>query len=326
MQPYEEEIMGLGFTIKRRQFVAGGAALLAGAAFMGVARAQDDEQSDERRVDDSFSNTIISQMGYPEITITVGPSGVTAPSVLEAGYYYITLTPERPEHMGYVDFVQPPAGLDEETERALMLDAGRNDLVQPDWVYAGGSNSPNPGESANFIIYLAPGDYKIAASYYEATENAEEIMTLVPLAVAEPATPSAQSEPASTVLLEETDELRYIVTPGEIPAGPNVWKIANTGMHHTHHMVMARVPDDLTAEEIIRDFTSLMLGTPGPRPDWMTSGEGFGYAAVQSGGQTTWAEFDLVPGNYALICYIMEPDVFRPHLMDGMVTTFIVTE
>lgn len=323
MTPYEGEIMVLGKKIERRLLVAGGAALVVGGAFVGAAKAQQEDES-ERRVDDSFSNAIISQMGYPEFTVTVGPSGVIGPATLEAGYYYVTLVPELPEHMGYIDFVQPPAGLDADTERALMLDAGRNDLVQPDWVYAGGTNSPNPGEPANFIIELKPGDYKIAASYYAATENAEEIMSLLPLAVSEPATPVAQSEPAATVLLEETDELRYVVTPGEVPAGPNVWKIANTGMHHSHHMVMVRIPDDLTAEEIIRDFTSLMLGTPGPRPEWMVTAEGFGYAALQSGGQTTWAEFDLDPGTYALICYIMEPDVFRPHLMDGMVTTFIV--
>jgi hypothetical protein len=306
--------------VDRRQFVAGGLALVAGSAFVGAAKAQENEGE----IDDSYSNTIISTLGYPEITVTVGPSGVVAPAVLETGYYYVTLIPELPEHLGYVDFVQPPTGLDEETERSLMLDAGRNDLVQPDWVYCGGTNSPNVGEPANFIIELKPGDYKIAASYYGAEEGSEEIMALVPLAVSEPATPSLLGEPEATVVLEETDDLRYIVSPSPVTAGPSIWKITNTGMHHTHHMVMVRVPDDVTAEAIIEAYTPLVLGTPTPPPEWMMTPSGFGYAALQSGGQTTWAEFDLEPGNYAVICYIMEPEVFRPHFMDGMVTTFTV--
>jgi hypothetical protein len=36
------------------------------------------------------------------------------------------------------------------------------------------------------------------------------------------------------------------------------------------------------------------------------------YAALQSGGQTTWAEFDMEPGTYAVICFIIDPATGRP--------------
>ena len=49
-----------------------------------------------------------------------------------------------------------------------------------------------------------------------------------------------------------------------------------------------------------------------------------GYAALQSGGETTWSEFDLEPATYAVICFIMDDEESMPHMMDGMVTVFEV--
>jgi hypothetical protein len=67
-----------------------------------------------------------------------------------------------------------------------------------------------------------------------------------------------------------------------------------------------------------------MTGTP-PADDSVFAQFVFvGYAALQSGGQTTWVEFDLAPGTYAVVCYIIDPHTFRPHALDGMVTVFTV--
>ena len=49
-----------------------------------------------------------------------------------------------------------------------------------------------------------------------------------------------------------------------------------------------------------------------------------GYAALQSGDQTTWIELDLTPGTYAAICFIVDPHTGRPHVLDRMVTVFAV--
>jgi hypothetical protein len=48
------------------------------------------------------------------------------------------------------------------------------------------------------------------------------------------------------------------------------------------------------------------------------------YAALESGGATTWYEFDLDPGTYAVICYIIDPETQMPHFMNGMITVFTV--
>jgi hypothetical protein len=285
-------------------------------------------------IDVAFSDVKLRELGYPEVRIHVGPDGVEAPSTLDAGFYLVSFSSEG-DYAGYMDIVQPPAGLDEATATELALAAGRDDLAQPGWTYVGGTNTFEEGVPVSFAVYLAPGEYSIAASYY--LEDSEEIMKLVPLTVtgaatpvagspvASPAaTPVATNAPAVDVTLEMTDDLEYIVSPGVVPAGPQIWEITNTGMHHSHHVVMFGVPDGVTAEDIIAEFSALFAGTPPVASSISASMTPAGYAALQSGGQTTWNEFDLTPGTYAVICFIVDIETGRPHLMDGMVTTFTV--
>jgi hypothetical protein len=278
-----------------------------------------------QQIDPAFSDTIISELGYPTIEIEVGPGGLDAPESLEAGFYHVTLEAELDAHVAYLNFVQPPDGLDHDTMVEQMMEAGAGDVVREGWVFAGGTNTPNPGESATFVIELKEGEYQVAASYYTAEENgADEVMLMEPLTVTPQVNDAIWEAPEADVVLEETDDLEYIVTPGEIEAGPQVWEITNTGEHHSHHVVMMSIPEGVTEQDIIDEFNSMMSGTPAASPSIMEQFVWTGYAALQSGGQTTWAEFDLKPGSYALICFIMEEGVYRPHLLDGMVKIFTV--
>jgi hypothetical protein len=151
-------------------------------------------------------------------------------------------------------------------------------------------------------------------------------MRLVPLTVTGTATPAATptAEPPATVTLEMTDDLRFNLTPDPVKSGPQLWKIANTGMHHSHHVVMVRLPETVTAAQIVSEFNGLIAGTPPAGEPVMSQFTLVGYAALQSGGQTTWNEFDLDPGSYAVLCFIVDPNSGRPHLADGMVSLFTV--
>ncbi|MDF3018196.1 MAG: hypothetical protein K0R44_3421 [Thermomicrobiales bacterium] len=282
--------------------------------------------SAQAEIDPAFSDTLIRDLGYPEVTINVSPEGVSAPETLPAGRHLITLV--APEGLvGYVNIMQPPTGLSEKETTRLALDAAANDLVQPDWVYLGGTNTPNPGQNASFVIDLQPGEFQWAASTYS-EGGADEIMHLSPLTVtaagATPVTDTALSPPAPGVVLEMTDDLEYLVTPDPVPKGPQIWEFTNTGMHSAHHVVMFRVPDGTTSKQIMTEFSAMMSGTPPAGEPVMARVAWVGYAALQSGGQTTWAEFDLEPATYAVICFIIDPATGRPHVLDGMVTVFDV--
>lgn len=287
-------------------------------------------------IDISFSDVKLKELGYTEIHITVGPDGVEAPSKIEAGYYLVTLHPTE-EYSAYLDFMKPPAGLSEEEATELALQAAANDLVQPDWEYLGGTNTIEIGVPVTFAIHFQPGEYVTAASYYAPEEGAEEVMTLVPLVVTGEATPAAMvatpivaqaspvaNAPVADVTLEMTDDLEYIVSPDPVPSGPRLWEVTNTGTEQAHHLVMQRVPEGVTAEEIVAEFAGLIAGTPPAGEPLVSQFTYVGYAALQSGGHTTWQEFDLDPGTYAITCFIIDPATGVPHLLDGMVTTFTV--
>ncbi len=112
--------------------------------------------------------------------------------------------------------------------------------------------------------------------------------------------------------LEESDSLQYTVSGDTVPSGPQVWKIDNTGEMHAHHAVFWRIPDGVTADDIVAEFSSMMSGTPPAGPPLISQFVHVGYAALQSGGQTTWIELDLTPGSYAVICFIIDPMTGRP--------------
>lgn len=292
-------------------------------AFVGLAAgAASPATAQGMPVDTAQSEELIDTLGYPEIQIVAGPDGVTAPATLEAGLHLVTLSAPEP-YVAYVDFMQPPAGMSDAEALELAQAAAKDDLAQSGWVYAGGNNTFEPGVPVKFIVDLAPGEYRIAASYYELGSE-DEVMQLVPLTVTEGATPAAADRPDAEVTLEMTDELAYTVSPDPVPAGPQVWEIANTGEHHAHHAVVFRVPEGVTADAIVADFVSLMSGTPPAGPPLIAQFTHVGYAALQSGGQTTWIELDLAPGTYAVICFIIDPATGMPHVVNGMVTTFTV--
>lgn len=301
----------------RRAIIAATVIAVGLSGWVGGALAQDD------RVDSAFSSEIMSTLGYPAMSVDVGPDGVNAPAIVDAGMHLVTLSSPDP-YVAYLDIVKTPEGLGEKVLVAQALEAGRNDMPQEGWTYLGGTNTDNPGGAVTFLIDLEPGQYHLAASYYEPDADSEA-MSVVPLTVTgSDATPATSMEPPATVNLEETDDLTYILTPESLNSGPQLWKIENTGAEMAHHVVMVRVPEGVTAPEIVSEFNGMMAGTPPAGDSIFAQAIWVGYAALQSGGQAVWSEFDLDPGTYAVVCFILDHETGRPHAADGMVTVFTV--
>jgi hypothetical protein len=297
--------------------------LCVGSSFVHTAAAQDIEGMQD--------DSVLKELDYPVLEIGVGPDGIDAPDEVTEGWYYVSFSAAEP-YIGYLDFMIPPDGLDIETATQQAKDAGANDLALPDWEYLGGVNTFSVGESLSFVIYLQPGEIQVAASYYpimdEQYDDSKEIMALKPMTVSpsnsDEVSPEVNAAPEAVVTLEMTDELTYIVTPDPIPAGPQLWKLTNTGTEHAHHVVMMQVPEGTTADDISGEFDTLMAGTPPAEDSVMMNSVPAGYAALQSGGHTTYQGYDLEPGTYAVICYILNHHTGAPHFVDGMITVFTV--
>lgn len=300
-------------------------AVMAGS--IGVAFAQDVEMA--------FSEEKLRELGLPLIRIEVGEDGIDAPSTLEEGIYLIELIPAD-EYMVWMDIVIPPDGVEHEELIEQAMYAASYDSILPGWTFLGGSNTFGVGVPTLFAIEIPAGEYHIAGSYFIPDSN-EEVMDLVPLSVTGSATPVAGASPQASpvvggrpqadVMLEMTDDLLYIVTPDPVPAGPQLWELVNTGMHHHHHMVMYGVPEGTTPDDIIDGYMPLFEGEEPAEDSIIMQMAPMGYAALQSGGSTTWNEFDLEPGTYAILCFISDTgdlEDWQPHLLDGMITIFEV--
>jgi hypothetical protein len=283
-----------------------------------------------QEIEGMFDDSVLQALDYPTLEISVGPDGIVAPDTIVEGWYYVSFSAAEP-YIGYLDFMIPPAGLDIETATEQARDAGANDLALPDWQYIGGVNTFGVGEAMTFVLYLEPGEIQVAASYYPEGDEydvSQEIMTLKPLTVSpresDDASPEVYAAPEAAVTLEMTDDLTYIVSSDPLPAGPQLWKLENTGTEHAHHIVMMKIAEGTTADDISSEFQGLMAGTPPAEDSIMMSAVPAGYSALQSGGYTTYQGYNLEPGTYAVICYIINHHTGMPHFMDGMITVFTV--
>ncbi|HWA16975.1 MAG TPA: hypothetical protein VG817_11105 [Gemmatimonadales bacterium] len=102
--------------------------------------------------------------------------------------------------------------------------------------------------------------------------------------------------------------------PAEVPSGPTRLMLTNSGQE-LHHAQLVRLEDGKT----LKDLASLPEG--GPPPSWMVPVGGPG--AVEPG-QSSAVVQPLVPGTYAIFCFIPSPSDHKAHLAKGMVAGFTV--
>jgi hypothetical protein len=295
--------------LTRRTFLqALSGAVMLGGLMLQPATAQD--------ADIAFSSEIIDSYGFPELNVTFDGTEFEVPTEVEAGYHVVVLTPSEGTAV-YVDFMQPPDGLSDEEATEIALVAAGQDIVEPGWVFGGGSYAFN-NTTTRFIVYLKPGEWKIAASWQADEDGAEEIMTLYPLTVGEHgASTAGEMDPEPDVVMELND-VEFGGLDASIPAGPTLFEVRNVG-EQPRQMVLFRTDRELTSDDFAAWFAS--SATPTPPPFTMTW---VGYAALTSPGYSTWIELDLAQGTYTATSWVVDPETGMPALLLGMVQSFTV--
>lgn len=277
----------------------------------------------EPQTDPSFSNTVLSTYGLPEVEIVQRADGYDAPRELPAGRYLVALV-SKPGLSAYLSLVRTPAGLSETEADEQLLSAARSDVPVPGWTYGGGTFAFG-GDTAWVVFDLEPGEWTWGLTSQADVDDAEETVHLMPLTVTDGspvASPSAgEIEPSVRVTMTE-----YVFKGLEgttLAAGPQVWQFTNDG-HHPHHMVLFRTPDLITQDDVNELFGAFMNATPTTPPSWWMESVWVGYAAIMSPGQSMLTEYNLSPGSYVALCFITDPETGMPHLVEGMAQAFTV--
>jgi hypothetical protein len=234
-----------------------------------------------------------------------------------------------PEGMSADDFMAllagPPAASPEAMMEAPGAEAGppEDESRPPDWFYqtaiAGGTGA-NPGQSAQAIIDLTPGEWIAWAGYPEAPQAPVDLSVSGEAG----ATPAAGTEPAAdvTVTMFEYD----FSVEGTLTPGSHVIAVNNVGAQ-PHEMFMASAPEPVTEEQIAQILELEMQGaTPAPESG-VPNPENFLPVASMtplSMGKTGWLSVNLESGTYILVCFVPDIESGMPHAFEGMYQVFTV--
>lgn len=136
-----------------------------------------------------------------------------------------------------------------------------------------------------------------------------------------PKTDQAAAEPpaapaANTPNVVEISAREYAFdAPKQIPAGLTTFRFMVNGKE-PHHGIMVRLDEGKTFEDL-----AAAIKKPGPQPSWAHLDGGMMIGDPEKGSNVT---MNLMPGKYALICFIPSPDGVL-HVAKGMFLPIEVT-
>jgi hypothetical protein len=128
-----------------------------------------------------------------------------------------------------------------------------------------------------------------------------------PASPPESATASPAAGPSANVVTYIARDYGF-EGPGQIPAGPTLFRLDNQGKE-LHHLVLVRLEEGRTYDSLLA-----AMKKPGPPPPWMRL---VGGPNATNPGAASNATENLSEGHYAMICVIPSADGV-PHLAKGM--------
>lgn len=182
------------------------------------------------------------------------------------------------------------------------LEDASNGKPFPDWFFAGGGVSTlKGGQSGTVTQVLYPGTYYAVNTEEDKLDPAQLLAIEV-----------TGDEPDEELEADATVEAaEYSFAADGLTAGENEIAFDNVGAQ-PHHLLIAPLKGDLTAEEIETSFKE----EKGPPPFDEKELQG---TAVIEGGESQLVEMDLDPGRYVMLCFISDRQGGPPHALKGMI-------
>jgi hypothetical protein len=255
---------------------------------------------------------------YPDFEVTITDSSFdVSTNQVSAGYVLLTVTNSTSTATS-AGILGPGAGqtMDDLTQAAATPAAGED---FPPFLYEatvlGGPGDVDPGQSAQILVNIPAGDWAVFGegdqppTFFSAVEDAD----------------SNTTAPDADFTLELGDF--YFAGPSEgVPSGSAIWEVTNTGKQ-PHMVVLAKVPDGTTEQQVLDTFTAEQSGTPVPgaldpnQAQFSSTG-----VLLLSSGETMYLPTSFDAGTYVALCFVTDPATGQPHVMEGMVSVFQIGE
>jgi hypothetical protein len=259
------------------------------------------------------TGSALASLGYPELRIVVTDEGSDVPRDVPAGRILVVLD-NQSSGASDVNILQLPDGVTLDEANAVFT--GQSGEA-PAWLAeldsAGGFNVAS-GETGHGVVDLEPGEWYIGVGDF----NPYTALTVT----GDAASPTPQVEPPADLNLDLHEYTLGL--PEQLPAGPQVWHLTNTG-EQLHEVQLIRTPELLDAEQVITIMTLPEGGTP---PEGIPDMSALEFvpegAKTMSPGHEIWIEMNMQPGTYVAICSNLDAETGQPHALLGEIHSFTV--
>ena len=262
----------------------------------------------------------IAAGAFPELTITATDTGFEVPAQVVEGRYLVTFENTGKLGSGMFFWKLPEGVTIADLQSGLPTREPGSTGVAPAAFYEsffpGAPGYAEAGGRTQAIVDLPAGNYAVLT---------EEGAWATPLDVmpSTNATPDAIEEPSSDLDLR-LQEFAFDTFPKDVAAGQHVWKVTNGGKQ-PHQMIVGKVPDGMTFQQVIAGFQPPPNGTPVPGAMTRAEFHSVGGIEIISPGNTAWSLVDLTePGTYAVVCLVPDEQSGMLHVAEGMASVFTV--
>jgi len=228
----------------------------------------------------------------------------SGPDQITAGWISVKLI-NQGEDLHQLQFIKLPDG---KTAKDFTAEIIANHKRLPPWVQRrGGPNSIIPGQQAEAIVYLEPGEYVVICGIPDRHGVPHVALGMLKALRVTPGLTKKSDPPHADVTITELDfsfELSQ-----SIQAGRRTVRVMNKGSQ-AHEVVVVQLARRVTVNAFLDDFQ------PGV-PDSALGKPVGGMVGLEPGGEGFFT-LDFVPGRYGLICFL--PDLIHgaPHFTRGM--------
>ena len=256
---------------------------------------------------------------YPTVLIRTADFAFDAPDTISAGFTRFELVNDGPNpHNAVIARLERGR-----TYEDLLTHLDENQGMPPPWITnLGGPNVPDPGQKAEAIVELTPGNYvllcwiPVPGPEPHVMRGMHRPMTVVP------ATSGASNSRAPKADVVMTfDDFSFEMRPA-LRSGLQTIRFENVA-EQPHEVVIVRLAPGKTAGDVLEFIGALERGETweGPPP-----GAFLGGVTEIDRGIVNYASFEFTPGEYALICPIPDRTDGQPHFVHGMVDQITIPE